>query len=175
MEGKPEKVLAERAYWLQSAVSMHIHAKLTGREECSRDKKDTSKRDNFSLQRIVKQNLIHKECIEAEYIKSHHAWMCPGNGPIISVIFLVSSHSWTRGSIRSILLSLKRKITGLLLSGVKCESSQYLEEEWGATESKLLEVQWSFSVTDELGSSASVDLQCLIKSKVISAVYQDIL
>uniref|UniRef100_A0AAY5KDZ4 Transposase Tc1-like domain-containing protein n=1 Tax=Esox lucius TaxID=8010 RepID=A0AAY5KDZ4_ESOLU len=69
-EGKPQKVIAERAGCSQSAVSKHIHGKLTGREKCGR-KRCTSNRDDRSLQRIVKQtrfkNLgeLHKEWTEA--------------------------------------------------------------------------------------------------------------
>ncbi len=75
------------------------------------------------------------------------------------------SHFWTRDNVRSILPGLRRKITGLLLSGPK-SSFQIkvnfafhleikvwsLEEYWRGTESKLLEVQCEvFTVCDDLG------------------------
>ncbi len=47
----------------------------------------------------------------SEYIKSHHAQMSSGKG--------LPSHFWNRNNIRSILPGLKRKRTGLLLSGPK--------------------------------------------------------
>ena len=49
-EGKPQKVIAERAGCSQSAVSKHIHGKLTGREKCGR-KRCPSNRDDRSLER----------------------------------------------------------------------------------------------------------------------------
>ncbi len=77
------------------------------------------------------------------------------------------SHFWNRNIIRSILPGLRRKKTGLLLSGPKSEmyfsderkfsfsfENQGLgsEEEWRDTESMLLEVQWEVStVCDDLG------------------------
>ncbi len=72
---------------------------------------------------------------------------------------------WNRNNVRSILPGLRRKRTGLLLSGPK-SSFQIkvhfafhleikvwsLEEEWRGTESKLLEVQCEVSeVSDDLG------------------------
>ncbi len=75
------------------------------------------------------------------------------------------SHFWNRNNVRSILPGLRRKITGLLLSGPK-SSFQIkvnfgfhleikvwsLEEDWRGTESKLLEVQCEVSeVIDDLG------------------------
>ena len=69
-EGKPQKVIAERAGCSQSAVSKHIHGKLTGREKCGR-KRCPSKRGDRSLERVVRQrrfkNLgeLHKEWTEA--------------------------------------------------------------------------------------------------------------
>lgn len=69
-EGKPQKVIAKEAGCSQSAVSKHIHRKLSGRKKCGR-KRCTSNRDNRSLERIVKQNPfknlgeLHKEWTEA--------------------------------------------------------------------------------------------------------------
>jgi len=69
-EGKSQKVIAKEAGCSQSAVSKHIHRKLSGRKKCGR-KRCTSNRDNRSLERIVKQNPfknvgeLHKEWTEA--------------------------------------------------------------------------------------------------------------
>ncbi len=71
----------------------------------------------------------------------------------------------TRDNVRSVLPGLRRKRTGLLLSGPKSSfqmkvnfafhletRSQSLEEEWRGTESMLLEVQCEVStVSDDLG------------------------
>ncbi len=84
---------------------------------------------------------------------------------VSAVAFLVSSHSWTTDSVRSVSPGLKTKRTGLLLSGPKLCSlmkvnfafplesgSQSLEEERRGTESTLLEVQCKVStVSDGLG------------------------
>ena len=67
---KPQKVIAEKAGSSQSAVSKHIHGKLTGREKCGR-KRCPSNRDDRSLDRIVRQSRfknfgeLHKEWTEA--------------------------------------------------------------------------------------------------------------
>ncbi len=88
---------------------------------------------------------------------SHHAQTSSGKG--------LPSHYWKSNIVRSILPGLRRKITGLLLSGPK-SSFQIkvnfafhleikiwsLEENWRGTESKLLEVQCEVStVSDDFG------------------------
>ncbi len=93
----------------------------------------------------------------SQCIKSHHAQTSSGKG--------LPSHFWNRNNVRSILPGLRRKRTGLLLSGLK-SSFQIkvnfafhleikvwkLEEEWRGTESKLLEVQCEVSTfSDDLG------------------------
>ena len=65
-QGKPQKVIAKEAGCSHSAVSKHIHKKLSGRKKSGR-KRCTSNRDNHSLEWIVKQNPfknlveLHKE------------------------------------------------------------------------------------------------------------------
>ncbi len=65
-EGKTQKVIAKEAGCSQSSVSKHINREAKGRKRCGR-KKCTSNRDNCTLERIVKQNPfknvgeIHKE------------------------------------------------------------------------------------------------------------------
>ncbi len=54
-EGKSQKVITERSGCLQSAVSKHINAKLTGRKNLGR-KRCTSKRDDRKLENTVKQS-----------------------------------------------------------------------------------------------------------------------
>ncbi len=119
----------------------------------------------------------------SQCIKSHHAQTSSGKG--------LPSHFWNRNIVRSILPGLRRKITGLLLSGpkssfqIKVNFAFHLEvkvwslkKEWRGTESKLLEVQCEVSeVRDDLGAVTSVGVGtlCFIKSKVNAAVYQEIL
>ncbi len=54
-EGKTQKVIAKEAGCSQSSVSKHINREAKGRKRCGR-KKCTSNRDNRTLERIVKQN-----------------------------------------------------------------------------------------------------------------------
>ncbi len=58
-EGKTQKVIAKEAGCSQSSVSKHINREAKGRKRCGR-KKCTSNRDNRTLERIVKQNWLHK-------------------------------------------------------------------------------------------------------------------
>ncbi len=96
----------------------------------------------------------------SQCIKSHHAQTSSGKGP--------PGHFWNRNNVRSILPGLRRKITGLLLSGPK-SSFQIkvnfaflleikvwsLEEDWG-TESKLLEVNCVLSSPKSMQPSTRI-------------------
>ncbi len=122
-EGKTQKVIAKEAGCSQSSVSKHINREAKGRKRCGR-KKCTSNRDNRTLERIVKQNPfknvgeIHKEWtaagVSASRTTTHRRMQDMGFSCRI-----VSSHSWTTDSIRSVSPGLKTKRTGLLLSGPK--------------------------------------------------------
>ncbi len=69
-EGKPQTFIAKEAGCSQSAVSMHVNRKMSGRKKCGR-KKCTTNRESRSLMRIVKQNIfknlgeLHEEWTEA--------------------------------------------------------------------------------------------------------------
>ncbi len=96
-----------------------LNAKLTGRKKLGR-KMCTNNRDDHKLENTVKQSRfkhlgeLHKEWTEAgvSAIYSHHAQMSSRKGP--------PSHFWNRNIVRSILPGIRRKITGLLLSGSTC-------------------------------------------------------
>ncbi len=68
-EGKTQTFIAKEAGCSQSAVSKHVHRKLSGRKKCGR-KRCTTNRENRSLMRIVKKNWfknlgeLHKEWTE---------------------------------------------------------------------------------------------------------------
>ncbi len=93
----------------------------------------------------------------SQCIKSHYTQMSSGKG--------LPRQFWNRNQVRNILSGLKRKRTGLLLSGpksffqIKVNVAFHLEikvwsleEEWRRTESKLLKVQCEVSeVCDDLG------------------------
>ncbi len=93
-----------------------FNAKLTGRKKLGR-KMCTSNRDDLKLENTAKliQTLGRAsqgvDWSWSECIKSHHAQMSSGKG--------LPSHFWNRKIVRSILPGLRRKITGLLLSGPK--------------------------------------------------------
>ncbi len=80
-EGKPQKIITNKAGCSQSAVNR----KLSGMKKCGR-KRFTTSRDNCSLMRIVKQNWfknsgeLHKELDWGwgHGIKSHHTQTCKG-------------------------------------------------------------------------------------------------
>ncbi len=125
-EGKTQKVIAKEAGCSQSSVSKHINREAKGRKRCGR-KKCTSNRDNRTLERIVKQNpfknvgrLPHtKSGLQLESVLQEPLRTDVCKTWVSAVAFLVSSHSWTTDSVRSISPGLKTKRTGLLLSGPK--------------------------------------------------------
>ncbi len=123
-EGKTQKVIANESGCSQSSVSKHINREAKGRKRCGR-KKCTSNRDNRTLERIVKQNPfknvgeIHKEWTAAGVSASRTTTHRRMQDPMSAVAFLVSNHSWTTDSVRSVSPGLKTKRTGLLLSGPK--------------------------------------------------------
>ncbi len=73
----------------------------------------TINRDDRKLENTVKQSRASQRVnwSWSQCIKSHHAQTSSGKG--------LPSHFWNRNIIRSILPGLRRKITGLLLSGPK--------------------------------------------------------
>ncbi len=114
-------------------------------------------------------------------IKSHHAQTSSGKGQ--------PSHFWTRDNVRSILPGLKRKRTGLLLSGpkspfqMKVNFAFHLEiKVWRksgeAQNPCCLKSSVKFLKSVMIWgavTSAGVGPLCFIKSKVNAAVYQEIL
>ncbi len=124
---------------------------LTGRKELGR-KMCASDRDDRKLENTVKQSRFKH--LGELCIKSHQAQTSSGKG--------LKSHFWNRNIVRSILPGLRRKGTGLLLSGPKSsfrwkeiwkkKGPRVWREEWRGTESMLLEVQCEVStVSDDLG------------------------
>ena len=91
---------------------------------------------------------LHKEWTEPPHTDVSWTWAS-------TVIFLLSSRSWTTNKIRSILPGLKKKRSGLsqwskvhfseILYLIWKPGSQSLEEEWRGTQSKMLEVQCEVS------------------------------
>ncbi len=123
-EGKTQKVIAKEAGCSQSSVSKHINREAKGRKRCGR-KKCTSNRDNRTLERIVKQThskmwgRFTKSELQLESVLQEPLRTDVCKTWVSAVAFLVSSHSWTTDSVRSVSPGLKTKRTGLLLSGPK--------------------------------------------------------
>ncbi len=128
-----------------------LHAKLTGRKKLNR-KMCTSNRDDHKLKNTVKQNWFKhlgeflKEWTEAG-VSASRVTMLPTLRHLQEK--LLPSHFWNRNNVRSILPGLRRKRTGLLLSGLKSSFQMKVHfafnleikvPEWRGTESMLLEV-----------------------------------
>ncbi len=121
----------------------------------------------------------------SQCIKSHHAQTSSGKG--------LPSHFWTRDNVRSILPGLRRKRTGLLLSGpkssfqMKVNFAFHLEiKVWSLEEESTRKAQNPSCLKSSVKfpqsvriwgavTSAGVGPLCFIKSKVNAAVYQEIL
>ncbi len=111
----------------------------------------------------------------SQFIKSHHAQTSSGKG--------LPSHFWNRNIVRSILPGLRRKRTGLLLSGLKSSFQIKVNfafrsmEYGGRLERHRIRAAWSPVSVMIWGAvtSAGVGPLCFIKSKVNAAGYQEIL
>ncbi len=106
-EGKTQKVIAKESGCSQSSVSKHINREAKGRKRCGR-KKCTSNRDNRTLERIVKQKhskmwgRFTKSGLQLESVLQEPLRTDVCKTWVSAVAFLVSSHSWTTDSVRSI-------------------------------------------------------------------------
>ncbi len=116
-EGKTQKVIAKEAGCSQSSVSKHINRGAKGRKRCARKSVQAigitapwrglwNKTHSKMWGRFTKSGLqlesVLQEPLRTDICKT---W-------VSAVAFLVSSHSWTTDSVRSV-------STGLLLSGPK--------------------------------------------------------
>ncbi len=158
-EGKSQRVITERCGSSQSAVSKHIKCKVDWKEEIVKEKVHKQQRWPQALEYCQAKLIqtLRRASQGVNWSWSHHARTSSGKG--------LPSHYWKSNIVRRILPGLRRKITGLLLSGQK-SSFQIkvnfafnleikiwsLEEDCRGTESKLLEVQCEVStVSDDFG------------------------
>ncbi len=133
-ESKPQTFIAKEAGCSQSAVSKHVNRKLSGRKKCGR-KICTTKRENRSLMRIVKQNLFNNL---GQHQEPPHTDVSRNLATVV---------------IRGVLPGLRRRRTGLLLSGPKSSFQMrasfvfHLEtkvlESGGRVEKLIAQVAWS--------------------------------
>ncbi len=196
-EGKTQKVIAKEAGCSQSSVSKHINREAKGRKRCGR-KKCTSNRDNRTLERIVKQNPFKnvgrftKTGLQLESVLQEPLRTDVCKTWVSAVAFLVSSHSWTTDSVRSVSPGLKTKRTGLLLSGPKLCSLMKVNfafpleirvprvwrKRGEAQNPRCLRSSVKFPQSVMVWgamSSAGVGPLCFLRSKVNTAVYQEVL
>ncbi len=123
-EGKTQKVIAKVAGCSQSSVSKHINREAKGRKRCGR-KKCTSNRDNRTWRGLWNKTnskmwgRFTKSGLQLESVLQEPLRTDACKTWVSAVAFLVSSHSWTTDSVRSVSPGLKTKRTGLLLSGPK--------------------------------------------------------
>ncbi len=189
-ESKSQRVITERGGCSRSAVSKHIKCKVDWIEKIGYENVHIQQRwpqaweycQAKSIQTLGRAsqgvNWSWSQCI-----KSHHAQTSSGKG--------LPSLFWNRNIVRSILPGLRRKRTGLLLSGskssfqMKVNLAFHLEikvpESGGSVERHRIHVAWSpvWSFHSQwwfgLLSSAGVGPLCFLKSTVNAAIYQDIL
>ncbi len=123
-EGKTQKVIAKEAGFSQSSVSKHINREAKERKDVVEKSVQAigitapwrrlwNKTHSKMWERFTKSGLqlesVLQEPLRTDVCKT---W-------VSAVAFLVSSHSWTTDSVRSVSPGLKTKRTGLLLSGPK--------------------------------------------------------
>ncbi len=110
-EGKTQKVIAKEAGCSQSSVSKHINREAKGRKRCGRKSVQAigitapwrglwNKTHSKMWGRFTKSGLqLDQEPLRTDVCKT---W-------VSAVAFLVSSHSWTTDSVRSVSPGLKTK------------------------------------------------------------------
>ncbi len=117
-EGKSQKVITESGGCSQSAVSKHIKGKVDKKEEIGKEK--VHKQQGWAqaweycqakLIQILGRVSQGVNWSWSQCIKSHYAQTSSGKG--------LPSHFWNKNNVSSILPGLRRKKTGLLLSGPK--------------------------------------------------------
>ncbi len=119
-ESKSQRVITERGGCSRSAVSKHIQFKVDWKEEFGNWEKVHKQQGWPQAWEYCQAKLIQTlgrasqgvNWSWSQCIKSHHAQTSSGKE--------LPSHFWNRNIVRSIFPGLRRKITGLLLSGPKC-------------------------------------------------------
>ncbi len=194
-EGKTQKVIAKEAGCSQSSVSKHINREAKGRTRCGRkivqaigitapwtglwNKTHSKMWGRFTKSGLQLESVL-QEPLRTDVCKT---W-------VSAVAFLVSSHSWTTDSVRSVSPGLKTKRTGLQLSGPKLCSLMKFCKSFGnqgpsvwrkigeAQNPRCLRSSVKFPQSVMVWgamSSAGVGPLCFLRSKVNTAVYQEVL
>ncbi len=151
-ESKTQRLISERGGCSRSAVSKHIKCKVDWKEEIGKENVHTQQRWpqawEYCQAKPIQTLGSASQGVNwswSQCIKSHHAHASSGKGP--------PSHFSNRNNVRSILPGLRRKRTGLLLSGPKSSFQMkahfvfHLEikvpESGGRVEKFIAQVAWS--------------------------------
>ncbi len=195
-EGKSQKVIAKEAGCSQSSVSKHINREAKGRKRFGR-KKCTSNRDNRTLERIVKQNPFKnvgrftKSGLQLESVLQEPLRTDVCKTWASAVTFLVSSHSWTQQHQKRLAWAKDKKDwTAAEWSKVMFSDESKFSISFGnqgarvwrkrgeAQNPRCLRSSVKFPQSVMVWgamSSAGVGPLCFLRSKVNTAVYQDVL
>ncbi len=151
-EDKWQKVITERCGSSQSAVSKHIKCKVDWKEEIGQEnvykQQGWPQTGDYCQAKPIQTLGRASQGVNwswSQCIKSHHAQTSSGKE--------LPSHFWNRNNHRIILHGLRRKITGLLLSGPKSSFQMNVNfafnleirvpESWGGEERHRIHVTWS--------------------------------
>ncbi len=191
-EGKTQKVIAKEAGCSQSSVSKHINREAKGRKRCDR-KKCTSNRDNHTLERIVKQNPfknvgeIHKEWtaagVSASRTTTHRriqdmGFSCriPCVKPLLNnrqrqkrLAWAKDKKDWTAAEWSKVMFSDESKFC----ISFGNQGPRVWRKRGEAQNPSCLSVK-SVMVWVDM-SSAGVGPLCFLRSKVNTAIYQEVL
>ncbi|KAI2658805.1 Transposable element Tcb2 transposase [Labeo rohita] len=167
-ERKPQTFIAKEAGCSQSAVSKHINRKLSGRKKGGR-KRCTTKQENSSLERLVKQNRLknlgelQKEWTEAGHRQRQRR-----------LTWAKEKKKWTVAQWSKVFFSDENKFCILFgnqgprvwRKGGEAHSPSSLKSSVKFPQSVMI---WGAM------SSAGVGPLCFLKAKVTAPVYQEIL
>ncbi len=196
-EGKTQKVIAKEAGCSQSSVFKHINREAKGRKRCGR-KKYTSNRDNRTLDRIVKQNPfknvgeIHKEWtaagVSASSTTTHRhmqdmGFSCriPCVKPLLNnrqrqkrLTWAKDKKDWTAADWSKVMFSDESKFC----ISFGNQGPRVLRKRGEAQNPRCLRSSVKFPQSVMVWgamSSAGVGPLCFLRSKVNTAVYQEVL
>ncbi len=198
-EGKTQKVIAKEAGCSQSSVSKHINWEAKGRKRCGRKSYSVQaigitapwrglwNKTHLKMWGRFKKSGLQLESVLQEPLRTDvcKTW-------VSAVAFLVSSHSWTTDSVRSVSLGLKTKRHWTAAEWSKVifsDESQFCisfgnqgtrvwRKRREAQNPHFLRSSVKFPQSVMVWgamSSAGVGPLCFLRSKVNTAVYQEVL
>ncbi len=187
-EDKTQKVIAKEAGCSQSSVSKHINREAKGRKRCGR-KKCTSNRDNCTLERIVKQNPfknvgeIHKEWtaagVSASRTTTHRRMQDMGFSCRIPCVKPLLNNRQRQKRLDWLLLSVQSMFSDeSKFAFLGNQGPRVWRKRGEAQNPRCLRSSVKFPQSVMVWgamSSAGVGPLCFLRSKVNTAVYQEVL